>query len=214
MAFPTTGILDDANRTAEGPPPSANWVTTVIDDGTDGIKVTGNQFAGNGASSNDAVWDVQTFGPDTEVFLTIPTMADTLYMYLALGLINIGAGTTDGYIMRFDKEAANDEFNIARMDNGNPTFLHAGVQQEFTPGDSLGFERVDDDLTAYYKPAAGIWTPVLTVADATYTAAGKIGMMLRGGTMRADGFGGGTVVPAGGGGGGTGHQNMMQQGHG
>lgn len=197
MAFPTTGILDDANRSAVGPPPSANWITTVIDDGTDGIKVTGNQFAGNGSGSNDAVWDVATFGPDCEVYVQIPTMADTLYMYLALGLLNVGAGTTDGYIMRFDKEAATDEFNIARMDNGNPTFLHAGVQQEFTPGDWVGFERIGDDLSVYYGSAVGSMVSLLTVSDATYAAAGKIGMMLRGGTMRADNFGGGTVVPAG-----------------
>lgn len=198
--FPTTPILDTFNRPAEGPPPSADWTTAFIEDGTDGLKVVANQLRGNGSLSNEGYWNA-IFGPDTECHLKVPTMGDTLYLYLFLRLINIGSGTTDGYLMRFDKEAANDEWNIGRIDNSNVTFLHAGVQQEFVPGDSLGFEAIDDVLTAYYKPAAGAWQSVLSVSDATYGAAGRIGVMLRGGTMIADDFGGGTVVPAGGGGG-------------
>jgi hypothetical protein len=205
MAFPTTGLLDNFDRANEGPPPSTNWTTAVLSGagtGHDGVEVAGSgQLKGNGSADNFGQWNVQTFGPDSEVFCAIDTMADTLFCILYLGLLNIGANTTDGYCLRFDKEAATDEFNIGRIDNGAITFLHAGVQQELTLTDSIGFERIGSTLTGYHKPVAGSWTQILQVSDSTYTSAGHIGIMLRGGTMLADDFGGGTVVPAGSGGG-------------
>lgn len=198
MAFATTSTLDTFDRANEGPPPSANWTTAVLSGsgtGHDGLEVSGSgQCKGNGGNDNFGYWNVETFGPNTEVFCNIDVMADGLFMHLYLGLTNMGVGSTDGYVMRFDKRADTDQFNIGVVNNAAITFLHAGISNEITLTDQIGFERIESTLTAYHKPVAGSWTPLLSVDDSTHTSDGYIGMMLRGGTQLADDFGGGTVV--------------------
>src|SRR5436189_297727 len=62
--FPTTNILDDFNRSNQGPPPSSNWVS---DGSPDGWKVLSNQATPSVDGYAHDVWERDTFGPDSEV---------------------------------------------------------------------------------------------------------------------------------------------------
>lgn len=200
MAFPTTGVLDNFNRADQEPPLSASWSQGPKSfTAGDRMDIKTNQAAGNAGNDNNDYWNVATFGPDCEVHWKVSARLDTVWQELYARLVNIGSGTSDGYGIRltFIAGASNDELLIFRLDNGALTSLGAAFVQEVAAGDSFGLEIVGSTLTAYYKPAAGSWTSLGTRTDATYSAAGNIGAMLRGGnTHRGDDFGGGTVVGA------------------
>jgi hypothetical protein len=65
-------------------------------------------------------------------------------------------------------------------------------------GDGIGFYGHGTTLDAYYKPVAGAWgsSPLFSVSDSAYSAAGNIGLGMAGVTVRGDDFGGGTVAPS------------------
>jgi hypothetical protein len=198
VAFPTTGILDNFNRAAEGPPPSASWTNVWIDAAgglrTDGVACLMNA-AGDGVDSS--YWNVADFGPDCEVHAKFPikdSFPTGAEFVLALRLANIGTGTTDGYGLDIDIGGAGVH-SVMRYDNQVPAGVGSTFSQAWTAGDSFGFEAIGTTLKAYYKPAAGSWTEIASRTDSTYTAAGKIGLAIAGlnaeGT--ADDFGGGTI---------------------
>lgn len=188
--FPTTGILDDFDRDNEGPPLSANWTTL-----NNGLVVVSNVAGPTGAGPNVEEWDVTTFGPETEVFATIavkqPANNDNIIL-IARGTTLV-IGTLDGYIVTAQPEAGGDMVFIERLDNGAATILGAGIAQAFSAGDKFGLECIDDTHTAYYHD--GSWNNLGNRSDATYGAAGYIGMSIENDTIaRMDDFGGGTVT--------------------
>lgn len=194
MTFPTRGVLDDFNRANEGPPPSASWAGPAWN-GSGEIKVISNQCGADGAGYGDDYWNT-SFGPDSEVYVDIPTLpAAGEEMGLLLRGKDPGAGGLDGYevYMAQVAGAANDTVDIYRIDNEATTKLGATIVQEFAAGESLGFEAVGSNLTAYRK-TGGSWASLGVRSDATYGAAGYIGVELQNTTVRVDGFGGGTVA--------------------
>lgn len=50
-------------------------------------------------------------------------------------------------------------------------------------------------LTAWHKPAGGIWTLVRQALDSTYPGAGYIALDTTSNMVRFDDFGGGTIPP-------------------
>lgn len=186
MAFPTTGILDTANRADEGPPPSANW-TQVWFNGISGITVFSNQFKPTGAGA-DAYWSAATFGPDTEVYITYATVSARLV--LGGRLTTIGDGTTSGYYLDYGGATAGRLF---RLDSGASTQLGATFGVNATSGDKYGLEIVGSALTAY-KDGGGGFASVDSRTDTTYATAGAIGMAFSASGGRGDDFGGGTYV--------------------
>jgi hypothetical protein len=199
MAFPTTGVLDTFTRADEGPPPSSSWTDAWID-ASGGLVTQANGCRRNtvGAGSDSSYWNVADFGPDCEVHakLSKDTGASGEFA-LALRLVNIGVGTTDGYGLDINLGGDGTHY-ILRYDNQSPSAVGASISQAWTSGDSFGFEAIGTTLKVYYKPAAGSWTEIASRTDGTYTAAGKIGLAIAGGAGTnndgvADDFGGGTV---------------------
>ncbi len=200
MAFPTTGVLDAFNRANEGPPPSANWTSAWENNQ---FSVVGNQCEHTGALNDysTAHWNVSTFGPDSECYVTVVAKPTNNDDELGVGcrMANIGAGTTDGYMMTPRvKSAATDEFRLFRFDNGVSTQLGAAVTQEIATGDAIGIEAIGSTIKAFYKASGGSWTEVMSRTDATYTAAGSILLLAEKGPsdVQFDDFGGGTVIAA------------------
>lgn len=192
MAFPTTGILDSFDRANEGPPPSANW-TTGVRGTTSGLQVVSNACVQTVADFNtaDAWWNVGTFGPDSEVYVTYTTVQSGPDARLYLRLQQPGSSSTvDGYLCL----ATDTSLSTYRLDNGAFTQLGATETITLASGDSLGIEGVGSTITPYQK-TGGVWSAITTRTDATY-GAGYIGMALSGTGWVVDGFGGGAVVTA------------------
>lgn len=195
MAFPTTGVLDTFDRADENPLSDGGKWTNKTDPGFGDCQVLTNLGAGVGAGGNGAFRNNQTYGPDTEAFLTISTLAgngdDT---GVEIRIADGGLTTVDAYRVVAQKAAgaSNDIWRVARLDNTVQTVLGANIIQEFSAGDGLGIEMVGSTITVYWK-TGGTWTSLGTRTDTTYTAAGNIGMLMDTTTPRVNDFGGGTV---------------------
>ena len=194
--FPTAGVLDDANR-ADGAM-GANWSTDYPNLASSAMRILTNQIAPvSGGGDSNGWWNPGTFGPSSEVFVTLATVGGTGdYAYVAARVVSPDTTGVDGYEMSGTESTGTDERQFWRIDNGAYTQLGATANQEIANGDGMGLEIVGSTLTSYHKPAAGSWTAGTTRTDATYSAAGFIALGLIG-SMRLDDFGGGTVAAAG-----------------
>jgi hypothetical protein len=198
MAFPTSGVLDNFNRANENPLSDGGKWSIGPDDfgGTNNLRVASNECFMNATPANGYRND-QDYGPDAEAHMTlvvIPVTAAVLY----LRLVNIGAGTTDGYAIYFDYNASPDSWVPCRVDNDALSVLGATVSPgNSSVGDGLGIEMIGTTLAGYDR-RAGVWTQRFTRTDANYAAAGKIGLRLSdaGANARVDDFGGGTIATA------------------
>ncbi len=187
-AFPQTGILDDFNRTNEGPPPSASW-TDVFN----GLKVVSNVCVGNSSLDyNVDNWNTQP-GNDQEAYLTITNAGATgAKLYLQIR----SSGTdSDGYSLEFLKLAGTDTLMLNDYATGTIISGSSIIDQEISAGDSFGISAIGSTVTAYYKASGGSWTAITSGTDTTYTS-GKISLAIKFNTITIDDFGGGTVVAA------------------
>lgn len=193
-SFPVSAILDNFNRANEGPPPSTSW-TTSWNVGADGHKVVSNQLNAN-TSDGSSYWNVQTFGPNCEVYAT---MVDTQGVYAQLGarLTSVGTSSLNGYAVSRED---NSTIAVKKWAAGSESQLGATFSQSFTAGDSMGMTVTGSNPTVievWYKVGAGAWTSLGTRSDSTSpnTAAGNIGIRsgASSGSPKWDDFGGGTV---------------------
>lgn len=196
MAFPTTGILDNFNRAAEDPLSDGGKWSNPLLSGQGSLEVTSaNQCAELDVNNGSAYRSNQTYGPDTEAFITASTVgANDEDASLYLRIRQVGAGTMDAYVLSAAKLAGTDEWTFSRVDNEVFTVLGAVITQEYSNGDSIGYEAIGSTLTAYYLPSGGSWSALGNRTDGTYPDAGFIGLEIRLSTFRFDDFGGGTVV--------------------
>lgn len=185
-SFPTTSILDNFNRANEGPPLSASW-TNAWRPASGGFKVTANRAAVESAVDCSTYWNTNV-GPDLEVYATIPAGAAS-YHGLAARLVGEGTSGVDGYeLIAF----SSNTIGLYRWDNHAQSAAIGGtISQAFADGDSFGMKIVGSTFTIYFKSGAGAWTSIGTRNDATYSAAGKLGM--RSDADAFDDFGGGTL---------------------
>ena len=191
MAFPTTGVLDNFNRSNEGPPPSASWSTPT---GANGLEVVSNVCPAD-TSPGWGIWNPGTFGAASEAHCKANVaIADGKYLNLLVRGADTGAlNTTDGYYAKAH-ESFGGKFYIYRLDNGASTQLGATVEQTVSAGDYIGIEAIGTAIKGYYKASGGSWAEIASRTSDTYSAAGYIGLAVYFGS--ADDFGGGTVVAA------------------
>ena len=186
MAFPTTSLLDDFDRANTGPPPSASWGGPVLP-GNSGAKVLSNQLVTAGGSG-ECYW-LTSFGPDSECYITIGTLGTGFGLYLRVN--NPNTGTMTGYYA----DIYANTIDVYRMDNAGYNQLGASIATTTSAGDTFGLEMIGATLTVYRKPSAGAWGSIGSRTDATYGAAGAVGVLL--GSANLDNFGGGTVTTGG-----------------
>ena len=188
MAFPTTGILDNFNRGDEGPPPSSNW-TDILN----GLKVVGNEVKGNSTNQyNWSCWNVGTFGPDCEAYITMSDNMTNGGRGTCLRCTTLDSGTIDGYLSGW--YAANDEeLRIYRIDNGGFTQLGASVSWISDVGDKIGGEAIGGTIKCYVDDGGAGWAEKLSRDDATYGDAGYVGYRIFKHLEASDDFGGGTI---------------------
>lgn len=190
MAFPTTPVLTtfagaDENPLSEG----GNWPANVDTDDAD-LQILSNQAAGTGAGINSMYWTT-TYGPDCEVYVTVPTVgAGDVASLVYLRIAGQGTATPDGYQARVIMDFGSPHVClINRMDDGAFTQLGANVEDgTWSNGDQLGMSAIGSTLALYRNGTA-----LGTRTDATYSAAGKLGLGCTTTTPRFDSFGGGSI---------------------
>ena len=196
MAFPTTGILDDFNRSS---PASlgANWSVLQQFLGTGDLAITSNQAYNDKAIGNSYVfmyWNVAPYGPDCEVYMTLATAIpnSTADSFISALRIQEPTGSWDGYALTVNPASGTEVWSISRVDNEVFTQLGATASQAVVNGDKVGFEAIVSTLKGYL----GSWTEILSRTDSTYGSAGYLGFYGTGTvvTWRYDDFGGGTIA--------------------
>ena len=200
--FPTTGELDNFNRANENPLSNGGaWSATALRPSPSNftLKVVSNvAVSARGATGSAQSYLLATYGPDTEVHVTIATKpATTRVISLILRIVDPTLTTFDGYQITFTAiDAASDTLRYFRWDNNAATQLGSTVNQELSVGDKIGVDMISSTLAGYYKIGAGDWTAIASTTDSTYTLAGNIALEINDLVGAADDFGGGTVVGA------------------
>lgn len=199
MAFPTTPIL--TNFTQANGALDSNWTSPLHPSATGTPTVNTNMVIGP-SGDNSAYWDTSTFGPDTEVYCTIPSGAtSSVRANLILKAQNIGTGTFCCYLMVVNIDG--DSIGFYRWYNNAEEAALLEETQTFNVGDVVGFKAYtsgsDINLEAY-RNGGLIWTDtdagILGTKPLLFNA-GYIGFWMfgSGSTTRAiDDFGGGTVA--------------------
>jgi len=192
MAFPTTGILDDFTGTEN--PISTNWSGPLYEGETE-LRKTGGVLLGGAGNS---YWDADVnVGPNCEAYFTITTLpGDTFTLSVYARMVNVGTASMNGYRVKYQfKAGLTDQIFIDRITNKIATTIGGSIGLDFSVNDGLGIECINDQISCYRR-TGGVWTLVGSRTDATYGAAGIIGIELGDGTGQVDDFGGGTISPA------------------
>lgn len=178
--FPTTGILDHFDRANEDPLANGTWA--LRQSGLDPLRLVSNTMRANAASGQgNSYWTQFQSGPDCEWYGTVnglPGNGFSINAYLRMTGMGGAFGSQTGYTVLFVGSATSTNLQciVRRRDGGTSTdlFTQAIVATTFAPGDGIGVSMRGDVLRVWYRPGAGSWTPVVTVADATYSAAGYL----------------------------------------
>jgi len=177
VAFPTTPILDTANRPNEGPPPSVNWGNIG-----NGWSVTGNQLRPSvNAVNNLSYWNMQ-FKASQEAIATVATLSGPVGVFARMR--EPGAGT-DFYLVRMTTTA----IVISRIDNSTETVLST-TSVSSTSGMKIGIRCIGAKIQAW-RDSGGGWALVATTTDSTYPNGGYIGLFATATAAAVDDFGGG-----------------------
>ncbi len=200
LRFPSrTDVLDDFNRSNEGPPPSASWTKV----GGAGTKVVANEIAGGGTGYGYGHWNT-TYSPTgdgMELWVTVSAkgVTDNIYGLWPWSNGGLTVGALDGYEIEFKPKTATntDIVEFYRWDNGVRTKLGNSVFFEWKNGDQIGarYDGNSNILTAYWRPSQNQDSFVLaTRTDGTYgNGNGKLAIAIQGTAPRLDDFGGGEV---------------------
>ncbi|MFA5037614.1 MAG: hypothetical protein WC479_10625 [Candidatus Izemoplasmatales bacterium] len=179
MAFPTTGILDNFDRSDTHP--MTGWT-----DYANGLDANGATAQASVAATNVSYWNI-SYGANAEGYITMTTKGTSSTQLFLLDT------SFNGYMLDADPSGG---YTVYRYDAGTPTSIDSGVHS-WANGDSIGiYVTTDGTVYSYYKTGAGAWTLLDTTADGTHTAKNYFpGLTLYDTTARVDNFGGGTYVP-------------------
>lgn len=186
LAFPTTGILDNFNR-ANSTGLGANWTAFR---GITAPNVISNTAGHPTLNATAAAWNPGKFGPNCEVYATVPTLLDsslTERLYLRISAIS---STPNGYMILLHPSTS--EIQVYRLDSNVATLLKTFTGQTIGAGDSFGASMIGSIIRVYYKVSGGSWVLLGNHTDTTYSAAGYLGLSLNVSAARMDDFGGGT----------------------
>lgn len=192
MAFPTTPILD-SGAGADETPVTTNF-TVPVDTGIGSLNRTSNQFA-SASGFAGAYYDLSQFGPDCEAYATIAAIPGGGEDALVFARFkDVGTATPDGYYWRVTGGATFTATLRVETD-GSSSILDTVSSLTVVNGDKLGIACIGTTIQGWLFQS-GAWSKLSEVTDATYGAAGYIGMILNGGAPKLTDFGGGTISAA------------------
>jgi hypothetical protein len=185
---PTTPIIDDFNRSNEGPPPGEKWYTIW-----EGWKVVSNQCVPNATETWNGIGTVTNFtSADCEAYFTIVNKSPTVGDYIEIEL-RMDRGLENGYGLVVKTSAGDDVWQMNRWDLEEGTQLGVNATQEITAGDKVLFRVVGSTLIGGYNNGTG-WIEIINRTDATYSAAGETDLWSYNNSYQIDDFGGGNYT--------------------
>ena len=194
MPFPTTPVLDDAERADENPlSDGGNW-NGPIRGNLELLKIVSNQFAHHdGAGAQGAMWwTPEQFTRPLEVHVEIPVLSGVAGVYYCISNAPPDTTNVDFYSWQWQTSTTMRLYEVL-----NGVFTQVGSDYAITlaSGDAIGVYLDENGIhNLYHKPSAGSWTLIDSVDDDTFTS-GFIGMTCgANATVRLDNFGGGEVV--------------------
>jgi fibronectin type 3 domain-containing protein len=181
--------LDSFNRPNESPlSDGGKWGNGLNGSGETGLYVTSNELACSRTTTCTGWRQDVPYGPDAEVWTRVTTLpGDNNQVRLYARLTDTGTATYDGYMLRTNQLSGADEVYLERVDNGTIVRL-VTASKELAPGDTLLFRALGSTLEAWHRSGSS-WSRVATTSDTAYSAAGSVGVGLRGTTGRLDDFG-------------------------
>jgi hypothetical protein len=194
---PLTGLLDSFQRPDNGGPPGPGWTHMVVSSSssTNDLYVVNQQVTGK-AGSNADYWNPQTYGPNSEVWVTVAAKPNVDLDPVVLGLRfqNPGASNASGYQAYYIYRSSQpDQYKIVVRTNGTTsTTLASSSGPTLNPGDELLFRAIGTTLELW-RFDAGAWSKILTASDSTYQGAGYLDLTARDSAVRLTNFGGGTL---------------------
>ena len=186
-------VVDDFDRGFENPLSDAGrWSNGVNGSGETGLYVPSTWLACSRSTTCTSWRNAAQYGPDVEVWARIGTLpGDNNHIRLNARLQGVGTSTYDGYMLRTNQLAGTDQIWVERIDNG--TFVNRlTINQELAVGDIL-LLRVQGSKLEVWRNRSSAWSRLGVVTDATYGAAGLVGVGLRGTIGRLDDFGARTM---------------------
>jgi streptogramin lyase len=196
-AGPLTLLLDNFARPNNTGPPGPNWTHMVVSSSssTNDLFITNQQVTGRSGSNAD-YWNPQTFGPNSEAWVTVAVKPNIDLDPVVLGLRfqNPGATNASGYQAYYIYRSRQaDQYKIISRTNGTTSTTLASVNgPTLNPGDQLLFRAIGTTLELW-RFDAGAWTRLLSATDSTYQNAGYLNLTARDGAVRLTNFGGGTL---------------------
>lgn len=205
MTFPTTSVRDNFLGTG---PLSSNWTGGELG-GTDDLRRFNDAAEGQtDGAYGDAYWNVETYGPGSEVFLTGVTppydAGDRLSAFARIQ--QPGDATFDAYSLdlRAGSDGGDYQYYYMRHDDGTPTQLGAAHDVTFNGGDGMGLGVTGTGATVTlqaYRHDGSVWSANVTPQDdesgSRIVSAGYIGLReeywAAQNAPRIGAFGGGTI---------------------
>lgn len=169
--FGSGPISDDFNREDEYP--LANWQHWLA-----GIELSGGIARGISSGYNISWFNATNYGPDLEVHSRMVGADGSGSGMVVYARVNPFSGPTiNGYLAAAIQASGDDYIVLQRIDSNVPTNLHSVIGQPVWPGHRIGMRIVGDQISLYYDDGTG-WEERQTVTDATYSAAGRVGLTL------------------------------------
>lgn len=167
-------LLDDFNRTNETPVASP-WSNKIVTSNGN-MNLASNQLAGAGGSVNSAWHSTASPAADFEAYATVATVpADTNVVRIYGRIATPGTAGVDGYFLQITMVVSvADTWTLFRLDNASATSIGT-ADAVLTDGDKIGLECIGSAIKAY-QYTGGAWTNIVSATDATYSAAGKVGL--------------------------------------
>lgn len=197
MPFPTTPVLDSFNRANEGPPPSSKWSAAF---GAQGLKVVSNQCEADSSGDYfEDYWNLQTFGPDTEAYVTVVSAGTVSNdVFLTGRYTDPETSSRSGY--GFDISLTAPTINLSKIVSGVSTQMGATISYAYVVGDKIGIKITGSSTTTVeaWTNTSGVWTSRGSRDDSSspLTSAGYISTTVYSDvtTPALDDFGGGTIA--------------------
>ena len=202
MAFPSTPVLDNFNRSNENPlSGSGDWDGPLRGDGGVELQLLSNAVESAVSEQRGSSYWVASFTADQEVYADIAGLEQVMGIYARC--TNPGGGSLDGYGLVISSLSGPNNIALNRIDDASETVLGSAFSASLTIGEAVGLELVGTTITVYHRGAGG-WSSLGSRTDGTYNNAGVIGIdsAAFGTGNKIDNFGGGAHVADGGGGGG------------
>jgi hypothetical protein len=175
-SFPTSPLLDNFATDGSINP---NWITPALGEGAMALDPAAHEMTGTDPGAWDvALWNASFTGP-VEVWATINRAGSNdaaLYADVVLAPTGANARASGGYFVDFGGTASGgspSHVSILRINDVNTiATLNAATSPyvNLQAGDQIGMSVTNGTVTAWYKPAAGSWSAVVSAVDNTYTS--------------------------------------------